>query len=204
MTEISGNEYMEDSKGRLVPINIVSEIDQLRDSLVKDLVDAGKKLQWRMQQFKDKALGDVGAFVALSAEKYDVKMGGRKGNISLVSFDGRLKVQVAIQEHLTFDERLQAAKVLIDECLKTWTRGSRDELKTLVDNVFQVDKEGRINTARVLSLRRYEISDERWLKAMQAISDSLQIVGSKTYLRVYERTDQDGPWKAIALDLAAI
>lgn len=197
------DQYWEDSRGRLVPVAIVSEIDQERDALVRELAAAAKDLQEAMRRFKLQAMGDVQAFVDLSAEKYDVKMGGQKGNITLVSYDGRFKVQVAISEHLSFDERLQAAKKLIDECLTDWTGDSRDEIKTIVLDAFQVDKEGRINTGRILGLRRLAIDDSRWLKAMQAIADSMQVVGSKTYLRIYER-GADGRYNAIALDLAAL
>lgn len=199
-----GNKYMEDSKGRLVPISMVKDVDQMRDALVREIVESSRVLQARMKTFKKGILGDVEAFVSLSAERYNVSMGGRKGNISLVSFDGRYKIQVAISENLVFDERLQAAKKLIDECLKTWTKGSNDEIKTIINDVFQVDKEGRINTARVLGLRRYDIQDARWTRAMLAISDSLQVIGSKAYLRIYERADQEGRWEAISLDLAAL
>lgn len=196
-------QYWEDSRGRLVPASMVSEIDQARDQLVRELAIAAKDLQKAMQHFKMRAMGDVHAFIDLSAEKYDTQVGGQKGNVTLTSYDGRFRVQVAITEHLSFDERLQAAKKLIDECLTDWTGDSRDEIKTIVLDAFQVDKEGRINTGRILCLRRLPINDERWLKAMQAIADSMQVVGSKTYLRLYERA-ADGRYAAIALDLAAL
>ena len=205
MTEaINLNDFMQDSKGRLVPKGLVYAIDQQRDSVVRELVCAAKKLQKAMQEFKAAALGDVQAFVELSAEKYEVHLGGQKGNTSLVSFDGRHKVQIAISEHLIFDERLQAAKKLIDECVAEWTEGSRDEVKIIILDAFQVDKEGKLNTGRILGLRRLAIKDEKWLMAMDAIDDSKQVVGSKSYLRIYERTDQDGKWTPITLDLAAL
>ena len=205
MTEILKREdFMEDSRGRMVPIAMVDEIDQQRDSLVRELVTGARALQAAMGQFKDRAMGDVQAFVDLSAERYAVHLGGQKGNVSLVSFNGRYKVQVAISEHLAFDERLKAAKVLIDQCLTGWTADSRDEIKTIVLDAFQVDQEGRLNTARILGLRRLSIDDPRWLRAMAAIADSMQVVGSKSYFRVYERSGPDGRWTAIALDLAAL
>ena len=82
------DQYWEDSRGRLVPVAMVSEIDRQRDELVRELATAAKDLQEAMRRFKLQAMGDVQAFVDLSAEKYDVKMGGQKGNISLVSYDG--------------------------------------------------------------------------------------------------------------------
>ena len=36
----------------------------------------------------------------------------------------------------------------VDQCLTNWTENSRDELKTLVLDAFQVDQAGRLNTAR--------------------------------------------------------
>lgn len=196
--------YMKDAKGRLVPIDTIDEIDLTRNDLVSELTGKAKQLQQQMRDFKLAVLGDIGAFVDLAAERYEVSLGGKKGNVTLISFDGRLKIQRAIQEHITFDERLQAAKALIDNCIHRWSEGSALELKVLVDDAFQVDKEGQINTGRVLSLRRHKIDDEDWRKAMDAIADSIQITGSKTYVRFYERVGQSERWEPIPLDLAAI
>ena len=202
--QIKPEEYLQDSKGRLVPLSLVSDVDAQRNELVLELIELAQNLQVGMVNVKLQALADIQAFVELSAEKYDVKMGGHKGNITLSSYDGKYKVQLAIGEHLAFDERLQAAKKLIDECLTDWTGDSRDEVKTIVMDAFQVDKEGGINTGRILALRRLNIDDERWHKAQEAIADSIQVVGSKTYIRFYERSNIDGKYMPIALDMAAL
>ena len=201
MTMLDG--YMEDAKGNLIPEAKVKEVDKLRDELARGVVRGAKDLQTSMKAFRAATLGDIQAFVQLSAEKYGAKRGGQKGNISLLSFDGRYKVQVQISEHLAFDERLQAAKALIDECLTEWTQGSPEEIKAIINQAFAVDKEGRVNTGAILGLRRLDIQDPRWREAMEAIADSLQVVGSKKLLRVYERQD-DGSYGPIALDLAVL
>ncbi len=103
-----------------------------------------------------------------------------------------------------FDERLQAAKQLIDECIQTWTEGSSDEIKALINDAFQVNKEGKINTARVLGLKRLNINDEKWLRAMQAIADSVQVAGSKPYIRIYERIGDTDQYQPISLDVAGV
>lgn len=196
--------YMKDAKGRLVPISTIDEIDLTRHDLVGELITKAQALQQNMRDFKFAAMGDIGAFVDLSLEKYGVSLGGKKGNVSLVSFCGCYKVQRSIQESLKFDERLQAAKVLIDGCLHRWSEGSSDELKTIVNDAFQVDKEGEISTGRVLALRRHKIDDPKWRDAMEAIADSIQITGSQTYVRFYHRKEADKPWQAIALDMAKL
>jgi len=67
-----------------------------------------------------------------------------------------------------------------------------------------VDKEGKLNTGRIIGLRRLAIDDPNWLRAMEAISDSMQVVGSKSYLRVYERAVSDDKWSAVSMDLAVL
>jgi len=202
MTMLDG--YMEDAKGNLIPEAKVKEVDKLRDELARGVVRGAKDLQTSMKAFRAATLGDIQAFAELSAEKYGAKRGGQKGNISLLSFDGRYKVQVQISEHLSFGEQLQAAKALIDECLTEWTQGSPDEIKAIINQAFAVDREGRVNTGAILGLRKLDIADPRWRQAMEAIADSLQVVGSKKLLRVYERREEDGTYQPIALDLAVL
>ena len=157
-----------------------------------------------LKDFKAEVFGDIAAFVELSAEQYGAKTGGKKGNVTLYSFDGQYKVQRAVSETLQFDERIQAAKSLIEECLQDWTAGSRDELKTIIDRAFDVDKEGNLNTNKILALRRVDIKDERWRRAMDAISDSVQVIGSKSYVRIYKRIGNTDKYAPISLDLASI
>ncbi|NDV27742.1 DUF3164 family protein [Desulfovibrio sp. JC010] len=195
--------YMEDAQGRLVPLGQVKEIDKQRHETVMELVAQTMSMREAMSALKSKFVDDVETFVQLSAEEYEVKIGGKKGNITLYSFDGKYRIQRSVNEHFAFDERIQAAKELVDECLKEWTETSPGELKVVVNDAFQVDKEGNINVNRILGLRRLKITDPRWKRAMDAISDSLQTVGSKAYFRVSER-QEDGSYKYLPLDMAKI
>lgn len=195
--------YRKNAIGHLVPVASIKPIDMARDSLVNEIVAKARAISGQIGDFKVTAFADIAAFVQLSAEQYQAKIGGTKGNVTLLSFDGRYKVQRAIAEHITFDERLQAAKALIDECITDWAQGSRPELQVLVNDAFQVDQTGKVNTARVLGLRRLEINDERWHRAMRAIGEAVQVIGSKSYIRVYERDDATGEYRAIPLDVAA-
>ena len=196
--------YMKDASGRLVPAEMVKDVDKLRDQTVRELVLSALDVSAMLKRFKDIAFADVAAFVQLSAAEYDVKVGGDKGNMTLFSFDGRYKVIRQVQETLRFDERLQAAKALIDECITEWATNARPEIKVLVNDAFQVNKEGAVQTDRVLSLRRLDIKDEKWLRAMDAISESLQVIGSRSYIRIYERVGETDRYQAIPLDLASV
>ena len=196
--------YRADAKGCLVPESMIKPIDRARDELVREMAAQARIVSTNLRAFKIRVFDDINAFVDLSAEEYGVTLGGKKGNLTLYSFDGAFKVQVAIAEHMVFDERLQAAKHLVDECITDWSQGSRDEIKVLVQSAFATDKEGKINTGRVLGLRRLDIRHEKWLRAMQAIGESLQVIGSKEYVRFYERIGGTDQYQPISLDIAAV
>ena len=196
--------YRLDARGRLCPVETIKPIDLARDELVLGLIKEAKLMNAALHAFREGSFRKADDFVALSAAQYGARLGGRKGNISLTTFDGKYKVLLAIAENVTFDERLQAAKALIDECINEWAEDSPAELKTLVTQAFDTDKEGKLNVGRILSLRRYQIDDRRWLRAMKAIGESLQVIGSKRYVRFYEREADGDRYTAIPIDVAGV
>lgn len=157
-----------------------------------------KIMQQIIENFRHEVLGDVEAFLSLSAEQHSVKFGGKKGNLTLLTYDGKFKIVIANQDTISFNEKLQVARELIDKCIEKWSVGARDELKTIVNDAFKVDKEGNISTTRILGLRRLDIADRTWQDAMTAITDSVSIMNSKRYMRFYER-QEDGSYKHISL-----
>lgn len=194
--------YKPDHLGRLVPIDSIRPIDLLRDELVEKIVNGAFELHRAMRVFKGSSMLEVTSFCELSANEYGVKFGGEKGNVQLQSFDGRFRVTVSVAEYIVFDERLSIAKQLIDECITEWTTGSNGNIIALINNAFSVNKQGQINTERILGLRRLDIRDEKWKKAMDAISDSINVTSSKSYIRIYER--KDDKYVQLPLDLAAV
>ncbi len=194
--------FKENAQGHQVPVSTIAEIDLLRDETVAEIVAKARQLADTLQKFKAQAMGDVESFVSLSGEKYGAKLGGTKGNVTLRSYDGRYKIQRAMADRLVFDERLMIAKHLIGECIETWGEGANENLRALVNQAFEVDREGKINTGRVLALRRLNIDDTKWHQAMQAISDSIEVAETKPYLRIYER-QTDGSYKRMSLEISA-
>lgn len=196
--------YWQDASGSLIPVAKIKEIDKVRHQVVTDVCKQAEVESERLLGFKTTALQALADFIDRSLADYDVKHGGKKGNVTLISFDGKYKIVRTFQPTVGFDERLMAAKALIDECIHGWSKGSNANMKVLVNDAFQVDQQGKINTGRVLGLRRLKIDDEKWLLAMQAISDSMRVDSSKQYIRFYKRFDDTGEYLPITLDVAAI
>lgn len=195
--DIGGEPHLRDAKGRLVPLATVKATDLLMDELVRTLNTEARENAKRNADFRAKTFTTVSELQALLAQQYDAKIGGQKGNIQLLTFDGLQRVQIAVSDLLEFGPELQIAKALIDECLTEWAVDSKVELRALINRVFSVDKEGQINRAELFMLLRVEIADKRWQDAMAAIKDSIRVIGSRSYARYYERDQPDGRWNAI-------
>lgn len=197
----------EDHVGRFVPVGKIKPVDLYRDETVKTLVLRAKEAQENLVALKLAAKQTIDTFIGLSLSEWGVIQQSRasKGNLTLRSYDGKQMVKIAIGETFVFDEQLQAAKHLIDECFMEWVTTETDEnLKVAVLNAFQVSKEGKIDIRRVLELRSYKIEHPKWKKAMDAITASLTVISSKAYIRFYEYDDKTEKLEHIALDMAAI
>lgn len=198
------NGYMENAQGHLVPVDAVNDLDILRNDLVIAAVSMAQELRQDLTHYKESVTDDITAFIELAAEKYDTTFGGKKGNLTLTSYDGRYRLQIAISDTITFDERLQIAKQLIDECIHKWTENSSVNIKALIEHAFQTDKQGNINTGRVLGLMKLKINEQTWTKAMEALKDSISVASSKSYMRLYQRVGNEDKYEQISLDVSSL
>jgi hypothetical protein len=201
--QVGDDLYLRDAKGSLVPLTAVKPVDLLMDETVRAIIGRAAAASELVRTFKRETFASIAALQELIAQHHGATLGGKKGNITLTSFDGCMKVQLQVADLIEFGPELQAAKLLIDECLAEWAADSGVELRALVNRVFQVDKEGQINRAELFMLMRVEISDDRWVRAINAIRESIRVIGSREYVRFYSRQTPEAGWQAITVDLAA-
>lgn len=194
---------MQDAKGRYVPLDLVKATDLLTDETVRKIMGHAEDLNAQLTRFKEHTLADVAALLGVFNQEHGVSRGGTKGNVTLTSYDGTLKVQLAIADQITFGPELQSAKSLVDECLNEWAADTRPELQAIVQRAFNTDKEGLVNRGELFSLLRLDIEDERWQRAMKAIRESIRVEGTKEYVRFYRRPDPKAAWSPVTIDLAA-
>lgn len=200
---VGGKTYWRDARGGLMPESAVRAQDQLQDEVVRKVMGYAVALSEQIARFRGHTFEDLNGFQALLDQEYGGKMGGKKGNASFTTYDGCLKVQVQIADRIAFGPELQSAKKLIDECLIEWGASSHEAIRALVNRVFAVESDDRVNRADLFSLLRLEVNDPRWNRAMDAIRDSIRVVGSKEYVRFYRRKTPEDGWQAVTIDLAS-
>lgn len=197
--------YVMDGKGRLVRVRDMKPQQALEDQMVRKVLGYAVDLANQIRRFRNHVFADAEAFQALLLSQYDIqKRGARgKGNVTFTSFDGLMRFQIAIGERIAFGPELQVAQEAFRACIADWTDGAREELRALVDQAFEADREGNVSRDAVFRLLRLEFDDPRWTSGQNAIRDSIRVIGSKAYPRFHVRDSQDGEWHAIPIDLAS-
>lgn len=198
-----------DSKGNYTADANVPELVKIREEMIRTLSTEAEELSKKMKEFKRKCFNTVDSYIELAAMQYGAKIRGTegiggRGNYELKSYDGSLKIQMRVGMNIEFDERLQIAKGLIDKCLIRWSEGANANLATLVRDAFKVDKKGKLDTARILQLRTYEIEDPEWKEAMEAISDSIRVQRARRYIRFFELNKDIDAMVPVQLDWAVM
>lgn len=197
--EVNGQACAVNADGAYVPLERIRDVDLLRDRLVREGCGRARELGGALAAFRLAMAADIGAFADASAEEHGVKLRGRKGGFSLLSYDGLLKIVVDNDDLVAVNEKVSVAREAVFGCVRRWSEGVNANLAEVVRRAFETDKRGHLSLARLLALRSYRIDDPEWEAAMEALGQGLTVYGAKTYIRYYERATAADAWRQIAL-----
>ncbi len=202
----TNREYMINSRGEKVHIDLIKGDELMRDTLVNNLLADAEVFRNMLGEFRAKSEARVEEYMNTLMGKYRINAMARskKGNITLENFAGTAKIQIAVQDTLAFDEKIQLAKMKFDEYFEQVTEGSSEEIKLLINKAFDVDKEGNVDVKKILELRSYNIRHPKWVEGVALIEEAKKIVYSKRFIRFYRRNDPTNKWEHVSLDLAAV
>ncbi|MBE0378481.1 DUF3164 family protein [Pseudoalteromonas prydzensis] len=197
-------EFLINHKGQQVPLKGIRPADIIRHEFVQKAIELAKAQSYQLAEFKKQQMSEFDAFMGLLAQEYAVEMGGKKGNVTLRSFDHKQKITLQVQESIELGPELLIAKELIDECLNEWSEGANENLKLIIEQTFATDKKGKVSVQKVLGLRRLKITDDsgKWQRAMDIIADAIQVIDSTRFIRFYETVGEQE--RAISLDIAKL
>jgi hypothetical protein len=190
-----------DDKGRPIPEEYVKPIDKKRDKLVESIIKRVTKLSAKLADEKVEIVAAVEKYLKELAKDSKVREGW-KGNIILYNFSQNLCIERRINETISFDERLQMVKTTIDKWLNERLRNVDEVVAKLISQAFSVDKQGRINTTMLLKLKKLDIKDKEWVKAMEMLDESIFVKSSKMALRFRSKNTDvpEGGWSEFILN----
>lgn len=198
------NKLWIDETGREVPVCYLNISEKLKERHANTLLTKAQALNKRLVDYK-------ADFKRLCDEVYEAAMADfkanpdSKGNYTWFNFDRSVKVEVNINERITFDDlTITACKNKLDEFLDNNVESKHDFVKQLVTDAFATTR-GKLDAKKVMSLLRYEdkIKDTIFQESLSLLKESIRRPDSRTYYRISER-QEDGSYKVIDLNFSSI
>jgi hypothetical protein len=204
-------DYLLDAKGRQCPLDIIGTVDLARHELTAKQIKRARELSEAIAAFKTEAFAEIDAFIEVSNSAHGAKIGisekGKKtwkGNIQLINHDATQKINLRIHDRIAFNEKLNAALEKLNRLIKEHSGNVDEIIQVLINDAFKMDQAGTVDVKKILDLRRHKIKHPIWVSAMQDIADSIQVIGSKSYLQFWYRETPEAEWVSIPLDIARL
>lgn len=190
-----------DDRGRPIPEQYIPATDKKRDKLVESTFKKVVKLAEKISETKVEIVSAIDKYLNELAKENRTRENW-KGNILLHNFDKSLVIDRRIDDNIGFDEKLHMVKTIVDKWLYDRLNGIDENLGKVITQAFNVDKQGRVNTAMLMKLLHLEIEDAEWKKAMRLLKESIIIKSSKQYINFKRKVKQDSGeiWETIVLN----
>lgn len=194
-----------DENGTAIPYNRTTKYERSAErataSLAKQALVLNASLTAFKQGLKQKALELYEQFCAENGGT----IGKGKGGASFFNFDRSIKIEVRVNEPISFDENtIGLAKQKLDELLSDGLVDAKDFVKPLVMEAFQTTA-GKLDTKRILGLQRHasRITDPRYAEAMALISKAIRRSSTKEYFQVWIKNEA-GEYVDVQLNISAL
>ncbi|HCN84482.1 MAG TPA: hypothetical protein DIT07_12800 [Sphingobacteriaceae bacterium] len=193
-----------DETGTPIPFNRLSKSEKLKEQLSGVLFKKALKNNQSLLDLKkeiDQALFSVRE--SLLEDKLLHKT--TKGNFTWYNFDRSIKIEVNVNETITFDEgMIAAARECLDSFISKNVQGTDEVVRTLINSAFHNTK-GGLDSKKVLSLIKYrtKIKAADFQRALNLIEQSVSRPSSKRYFRIWAK-DAAGQYQNIDLNFSSI
>lgn len=194
-----------DESGKETQYNRLFNYEKLMEKNAIKLFKDATKLNESLHEFKEK----VREICEEVHEQYlkDKKIDSKgKGNFTWFNFDRSIKIEVSINDRITFDDMgIAICKQLFDEYLDDALKNTRNKMiEKMLKDAFTTSR-GRLDTKKLTNLIRYEEEEThpKFRKAMSLLKSSIRKPSSKTYFRIWAK-DTAGQYQNIDLNFSSI
>lgn len=196
-----------DESGTEIPYNRTTTSERLKEKYAFALLSDAEAINQKAADFKAKITDLVQEVIEAARAENNVKLEG-KGNYTWYNFNRTIKIEVNVNEQISFDElTIESAKEKLMELIRHNISGD-DFIISIVEDAFQTSK-GKLDPKKILGLRRHteRIKNAKlkaeWSDIMTLIDKSISRPNSKTYFKVWKK-DEEGKYKGVELNFSAL
>lgn len=203
MSNKTEKKVWKDHKGESIPDKYVNPYHKKKEKVVGRLVKQAEDLSERLKVFKNNAFNaaDELYYEMLRMHHMDEPEGG-KGNRTFFNFDKSIKVEISVDDVISFDEQITLAQAKINQFIAMKLKDVDTDITELINRAFTTSK-GRLDKARVFSLFSLNVKHHLWTEAMDLIRQSIVTNNTRRYIKVYKR-DSEGKYHLINLNFSAV
>ena len=196
-------QFLENSKGKRVPIELINPADRDRERMINQVFELAEELQVQLIETKQKMYFAIAEFMKKhgGVPEFDV---ASMEQLHFTDFAAKRQLQIRKAEKIDYNEQLNTALRLLNECVEEWTQGDRPELCSLIQQVVSAGKKGKIDHAMLLRLQRINSTYPKFQKAQQLIAASINTYFAKQYLLIRKRDNAEGKFQTVNLNFSGI
>lgn len=194
-----------DESGMKIPVNRIKPIERLMERRAGEVYSKAVAINAQLVAFKElirKACNEV--YDRFMDDK-GIDASKSKGYFTWYNFDHSVKIEVSIQDRITFDDMtIKAAQETLNAFLTEVVDSKFDFVKDLVRDAFTTSR-GKLDAKKVLGLIKYRdrIDHPMFHQAASLIEKSIRRPDSKTYYRVFIR-NEEGQYEAVELNFSNV
>jgi hypothetical protein len=194
----------EDAEGNLMRADRIPAHEKSKDKLVRRLSLKALKVAKAIQELHEETAKEFVDFIEQMATEYEVKLGGKLGNVTMFTFDRRFKIERCIQKREAVNEKVSLIIETTQACADRWSKGANKNLQVVSSRYFKKDRNGNYDVKALRDLKKLPVKDDdKWAEAMALIDEAIDVVGSATYYRFSVRDDK-GNYYGIPLAISDV
>ncbi|MCE0745535.1 DUF3164 family protein, partial [Acetobacter sicerae] len=133
---VRGEEMIRNCNGCLVQVSRLRADVVLTDEVARNLVRKMRELAEHNARVRREIFEEVYAYQDLMLERYNARIGGRRGGLTIAAFTDCQKVEVSTADYSRVTAALPAAQALMNEILDDLTGDVGPDIRTLIMAAF--------------------------------------------------------------------
>lgn len=194
-----------DESGMKIPVNRITAVERLMERKATEVCTKAVSINAQLVAFKELIKAASNEVYDRFMEQKGIDPATTKGFFTWYNFDHSVKIEVSIQDRITFDDMtIAAAQETLNAFLGEVVDSKFDFVKDLVRDAFSTSR-GRLDAKKVLGLIKYRerINHPKFHDATSLIESAIRRPDSKTYYRIFVR-NEEGQYEAIELNFSNV
>lgn len=180
-----------DAKGRIIPSEHVSDEVKYQEFVLDRIRKEAERINKTISEGKAIIEELNKQFLSMKAKQagYDEW----EGAVTLISFDGKFKMETKCSELITFGPDAQSGHRKIKEALETELQNVKYDVKEAILSLIEPSTSGVIPKVNLTKVKKWKLDSDLFREGIALFDSAANVTETKVYRKFYIR-EEDGSW----------